>query len=296
MNSRLDQSDGLAGDQFMTSKLRVLIQAAIMITSIVFAAPQAGGQDPDVLISRALKISGINAQVRALDQTVLSLLPADTFPDSRTRDRVAKSLTKAIDDEALLALVHNSVKENFRQESLDEVLEFYHSRLGQKVGRLQSTALDPSVLRGIREGRRAVVMLEGARLEALKRIMRSGRVIESNPELLRSFVWGFVEGFSAQAENQSGMLPLDLAAIGNASAFSAERTEDVAMLALANTFQSLSDKEMEQLAAYQESEAAVWFHTAVVKGMAAALYQTARALGTSLSNLGETTPAPGKQR
>lgn len=280
----------------MTMRFYRYLNAAFIVTIIAASTAHAGGQDEDVLITRALKISGVSAQVRSLDQTVLFLLPPDAFPDSKTRDSVTKSLTKNVDDEALLALVHNSVKANVRGDWLEAVLEFYRSRLGQKVGRLQSTALDSSVLRSIREGRRAVTTLEGERLANLKRIVRSGRFLDSNSELLRSFVWGFVEGFSANSSNQPGVIPFDLAAIGNSSAFSAERTEDQAMLALANTFHSLSDKEMEELAAFQESDAAIWFQAAVLQGSKAALYQTAKALGASMKRLDEAPSSHGKQR
>jgi hypothetical protein len=295
-NWSLDQGAGKAEDNGMTTRFCRYLKAASIVAMVVATAPHAGGQDQDVMIARVLKMSGISAQVRALDQTLLFLLPPDAFPNSKTRDVLVKSLTKAVNDEALLALVHNSVKENFRADWLEEVLEFYRGRVGQKVGRQQSTALDSSVLRSIREGRRAVTTLEGARLANLKRIVRSGRFLDSNSELLRSFVWGFVEGFSGNPDNQQGVIPFDLTAIGNSSAFSAERTEDQAMLALAYTFQSLSDKEMEELAAFQESEAAIWFHTAVLKGSAIALYQTARALGASMKPSDEKTSPHGKQR
>ncbi|MCX5862372.1 MAG: hypothetical protein NTW27_09680 [Deltaproteobacteria bacterium] len=266
-------------------------KAAMLVSMILVVGNHVQGEDQDVLLSRALKISGMSSQIKALDQTLFSSLPADAFSDSKTRNRAEKVLTKAADQEALLALVHDSVKQDFDGESLEKVLEFYNSRLGQKVGRLHGTALAPSLLRNIREGRKAVASLDEARLTILRRIIRSQRLIESNTELLRSVVWGLLEGFSAASGNPSeSTTEIDLTAIVRAVAFPRNRTEDIAMLALANTYQSLSDKELEELASYQESGAAARFQAAVHNGIKTALYQTAKTLGKSINNVGEPTP------
>jgi hypothetical protein len=260
----------------------VCASAAILVAVTLLSVPYAQGEDSDVLIERALKLSGLSGQIKMLDRMLLSSIPADAFPDLNIRNKAAKFLKQVMGEDTLLTMVQTSLKDDCKGDLLKKVLDFYNSKLGNKVGRLQSIALEPSLLRNIREGRKTFAALDDRRMMVLKRIIHAEGVTEDNAKSLRSFIRGLIDGFSDETDNRAERMRITLKAIENTASIAENRTEEIAMLAFAHTFQTLSDKDLDELAHFQESEAAAWFRSAVRKGVTKAVYETAKALGKAM--------------
>lgn len=259
-------------------------------TILVLVLAQTGivrSQTNEELIQKAIKVSGLHAQIRMLDQALLQAVPLDAFPDMKIRNKTSTYLNKAAREKIILARVAESVMDDFRAEMLQEVLNFYDSRLGSKIGRLQSTALSPDILRSIREGRKTLVSLDDGRRGSLRRIIKAESVSEDNSELLRSFMRGLARGYSSERDASGETVDTFAEVMETFLRLSKQRTEPTSELAYAFTFQSLSDKELNALADYHESEPAIWFGKAVKRGLNTAVYETAEALGNAMRNSGE---------
>jgi hypothetical protein len=275
---------------------------AVLTLSLLSTFPALGAEQ-DKLIDKALKSSGISGQVDGLAEAVLHSIPLDAFPDSKMKYESVSFLKESAAKESLVTFVKDAVREEVDQDSLEKVISFYDSRLGKRVGRAQEGALDPNVLKNIRESRALFASLSGSRASALQRIISAARVSQVNAILLQRTFEGLTEGYLSEtqlseheAEAMRGQVKLMVEHIKADST----RSEETAQIAFAYTFKTLDDKEMEEFAKFSESEPAVSFHKAVQRGLEQAVSQTARVLGTAVARwrLQAEKPAPekGKRR
>jgi hypothetical protein len=278
----------------------------VFLLIAVWSAPSgAQGTDADLLINKALKLSGVAGPLDKLGGAILSAIPGDAFPDVKMRNEVAAYVKKEAGKEELLSVVRAAVREDFDKDSIEKVIGFYDSKVGRKIGRIQDASLDPTLLKSIREGRRIASSLEEPRLNLLRRIMKAERVTDANEALLKSVIRGFVDGSPAADPESAGSteaIQKKIDVMESAIRSGRNRGEDIALVAFANTLRSVDDKELEELASYDESPPAAWFRNAVQKGLDRAVYKTARSLGEavtrwrSLPPQGAPVSVPSDQR
>ena len=202
--------------------------------------------------------------------------------------------------EELLPLIRQSIRENFSRERIEQVIDFYDSKLGRKVGRIASVALEPRVLKGVREGRNIVNTLSESRLLILRRLARAEKAAQSNAQLLRTAVRGLIKGYlegGPAGEDLSAETRRKLAAVDKEIREGERRSREIVLAAFAYMFRSLKDDELEKVAAFYESDAASWFRKQVQAGLAKAVFKTATVLGevmidTSSQAAGQKTEEP----
>jgi len=284
-----------------------LVWAAFFLF-LAFSASPSFADDTDALIDKALKLSGIAGQIEMLGKTILSAVPADAFPDQRARNEAEAFMRKRASQEALTEIVRTSVRKQFEKDKIEKVVRFYESSFGRKVGRLQDNALETGLLKSIREGRKTAASLDEVRLKTLARIIDAEIISESNDILVKSVVKGLLDGSTEgvnRPDDETDQINEKLKAVEKTMAMEQHRMDDTALTAFALTFRSLSDKELEELAAYRESASASWFRDAVLNGLDRATYNVSRALGAALTasrNAGrsdkasETSGKPDKGR
>ncbi|MBI5250662.1 MAG: hypothetical protein HY912_14320 [Desulfomonile tiedjei] len=268
----------------------------------------AFGDDSDALIDKAMRLSGMTGQIEMVGKSVLTAIPADAFPDQKARNEAETFIRRNASKEAVADLVRSAVREKFNRDNIEKVIQFYDSALGRKVGRLQENALETGLLKGIREGRKNAISLDETRLKAIKRIIDSENVSETNDILVTSVVRGLLTG-SAEAGNapddESESIGSKLKAVQKSLAMEQHRMDDMVLTAYALTFRSLSDKELEELAAYHDTDAAIWFRDATINGLDRAVFSVSKALGAVLTasrNSGKSdqdsraSSAPGKRK
>ena len=178
------------------TKPRPLVSIHI-ITSLILifiAALPARGRETDQMIDKALKISGISGQLEHLHDTVISSIPDDAFPDRRIKRETGALLKETAGKEVLLPLVRSAVREDLDVDKLQTVINFYDSKVGRKVGRLQESALDANLIRELRERRSLLATLSESRMATLERIVAAGRLTEANSNLINAIIEGLVEG------------------------------------------------------------------------------------------------------
>jgi len=274
------------------------LSGVMCLMAVVLAITPGLGDETDLLIERALRLSGVKGQLDHLGKTILATIPSDSFPEPKGARGSIAALTAPAAKATLQAIVHQAVREDFNREQMDQVIAFYSSKVGTKVGRIADEALDPSVLENVREGRGVLAKLNESRRSTLEQILRSERVAEFNGHLVKTFVRGLREGYDRvrplgedQQNPQTGKQQILSDQISRN-----DRTQEVALVAYAYMFRSLPDEELSQLAVYCQSEAASWFRNAVLKGMDQAVYKTASEIGERLGPAGQPPPetSPGQ--
>lgn len=267
---------------------RFTIVVLLVCCSSVLALP-ARSDDVDGRIDEAFVRSGLSMQLDMLTGTIINAVPNDVFPQKGMRRLVGRYVKKTADKERLMATVRAAVELEFDREALQEVLKFYRSRLGRKVGKLQSRALTPSSISQIREGSKTVASMNEPRLEILKRIILAERVSEANFRLLDHMVDGLADGTLGKGDVEAEKIRQQLGALVDRTRSVHSSTERIALAAFANTYRPLNDKELKGLARFQESHAAGWFRTRVHRGLEEAVYIAAKALGEAIAELGKQT-------
>jgi hypothetical protein len=247
----------------------------------------ASADEVDVLVDKILKLSGVSAQIEMLPGALFSSIPGDAFPDGKAREEAEAVLKKAVGKDELYATVRAALKEVFSGEHPAKVAAFYESRVGKKVGRLQAGALSGGLLQSIREGRKSTVSLDENRLNLLKRLIRAENVAESNSRLASSVIRGLLEGSSGQPLYQTEKELEKEIRSDNI------RVEETALVAFAQTFRSLDDKELLELAVFADTDSAAWFRNGVNRGLDRAAYAAAKALGKALEKR-RNAPQQGK--
>jgi hypothetical protein len=263
------------------------------------AASVSFSDDTDALIDKAIKLSGITGQMETVGKTILSAVPSDAFPDWKARSEADSYIRKNASKDTLVETIISSVRDNLDKDYLQKVIQFYDSPLGRKIGRLQENSLDSGLLRNIREGRKTAVTLDEDRLKVIKRIIDSEDVSQTNDILVKSLVRGLLEGSAEETDSPeaSEAIKSKLKAVEKNLAAEHHRMNDMALAAYALTFRSLTEKELLELAQYNESDAARWFRNATLKGLDQAVFSVSRALGSALTasrNSDQGSPASGR--
>jgi hypothetical protein len=241
--------------------------------------------ETDALIDQALKSSGVAGQLKSLIPAVVAAFPGDAFSDANVKRRVQSRVEAVLTDETLLEMVRETVRRNFDRPTLEQVLAFYESKLGRKVGGLQGRSLTASRLADVREGGKVLALMPGTRLALCKRIVQEQQVSDTQGRLLKSMIAGLAASRQESPESGAGVIRPELRPLIERAASTADIFEQMAVAASAGTFRSLSDKELQDLAAYEESDAARWFRRVSLPGVERAVYEIARTLGQTLREL-----------
>jgi len=253
----------------------------LILVSLITGS-SAKGDNAEDLINKALKVSGIAEQLDLLAATVMGSIPGDLFEHRETRRRVEKYVKDRVKPEDLLASVRAALRRDFSPERIMQVVEFYESRLGRKVGALQSKILTSQAIQDVQEGHSSVQARSETRLALLKAIMDAQNSATRSVALLDHFLKGLADGFLGHGGLQRDELFRTLGPLVRGPGPVNRLTEQVDLVAYARTYRSLTDRELEELAAYHTSESARWFGNAVQAGTEQAVYQVAKALGESL--------------
>ncbi len=273
---------------------------AMIILGLLGVVPSLADK-PDALIDKTLKSSGIVGQLEGLAEAVLVSVPLDAFPDSKMKSESVSFLKETAAKGTLVAFVREMVRDDVDQENLEKVANFYDSRLGKRVGRAQESALEPNVLKNIRESRTLSVSLSEQRTSALQRIVIAEQVSKVNAVLLQKMIEGITEGYLGETQlsrNEAEAMRKQVRLVLEAIKADRTRSEETAQVAFAYTYRSLDDKELEEFAKFSESEPALRFRKAVQLGLEQAVSHTARTLGTAVARwrLQADKPMPEKRK
>jgi hypothetical protein len=258
---------------------------AILAVCLLLGRP-ALTDDGDLLREKALNSSGVAGQLEVLGHAILSAVPEDAFPDRKAKAEAASYLKEHANRHELLSVVNLALKEDLDRETLQKVADFYDSKLGKKVGKAQSSALEASALKRVREGRPVLLSLDESRTALLGRIIIAQSVPQLNAQLLSTVVRGLLEGSvkkDADRKARVGDMNRKIRLIESEIHAEQNRIHETALISFAHMFRSLDDKELAELAAHEESPEAARFRAAIQRGLERAVFRLARELGEHTS-------------
>jgi len=261
---------------------RTAFVVALGLCSLSLTSP-AGGDDVGRLIDEALALSGLAKQLDMLTGTMVAAVPDEAFSSEKARKEVDRFVDKAASEKALASKIRDTIRLDFDRDALNKVVDFYQSRVGRKVGRLQGKALIPSSIQDVREGRNIVTSLSESRTATIKRIIGAQQVYQANFQLLDQMVNGLADGFLSRGHADAERIRDRLKNLVEKARSADEHTGRLAMVAYARTLRDLDDKELEDFAKFNESEPAEWFRNRVQRGLEEAVYMSAKALGQAIT-------------
>jgi len=265
----------------------------VLATALTFTAPGLGFCNGSKdLIDKALKVSGIYAQLDDLGSAILAAVPADALPTPKMKSDAAAFIKKSATKASLQELLQSAVNEKFDKPALEQVIQFYETKVGKKVSRVHETALEATTLRNIRESRKLLASLDETRVNLLRGIIGSEGSLDANKALLNTVVKGLLEGTlgsSPEALDRTRSLLDNLKIVDKFVA--GNRIEETALMAYAYNYRQLDDKELQELADFLQSEASRKFNEAVGNGLDKGVYTISKALGEAAAKWKETTPS-----
>lgn len=260
--------------------------AAVIVMILVFqlwpTLSRSGTRD--AALEKVIRISGLRGQIQSMPASFLMTIPSDMFSDNRERTRFYSRIKEKVTAESLLEIFQETFTENIDQENLNQVLQFYESSLGRRIGHLQGEALSTNVIKGIREGRRVTASLDENRLRLLERLIDSLQT-DRNNILFRRLI---VRLIGATAWNQSSGSDSNLNArlqfIERSFENDSSSLRELTVNCFANTFKSLSNSELEALTRFHESQEGEWFQKTVFKAFEKVIIKTVGSMEQALRN------------
>ncbi len=249
---------------FTSSRIRKLafVVPLVVLTFVSETFPSIA-QEP--LVTKVIRVSGLRGQMQNFSSAILSTIPADIFPDNRTRVDFTEKLKDEINPKALLEVAENSFEEQLDREKLDQVVKFYESNTGRKVGKAQTEALSSHVIKAIREGRRTASSLDEERRKIIERLISIQRVSENNI-LFRGLIIKSLDSsnlydpYGGNLEDETKKKSLQPLRTNEADSLA-----QTALVCFAYTYRSLNSSDLDSFLEFEESETGEWFNSAVSK-------------------------------
>ncbi len=265
---------------------RLVSIGIVTVTIITFAAGSTRSFEIDEVMNKALKDAGIIRQLEMLPETVISCIPDDWFSSKKSRHEIVSFLKEKAGKDTLLSQMRIAVRPNVDFEKLQQVLRFYDSNLGKKVGHLQETALDPEIMKDLRAKRAVLAVLHEARMNTLDQIVTVTRMADAHSNLLNSIIEGLVKGYSDEtpsADHLANETNKQIRTAIKEAIADSNRSREFALICLASGLRTLDDRELKELAIFYSSDAGIWFNNWVQKGLELAVNETGRNLGIALA-------------
>ncbi|MCX5871790.1 MAG: DUF2059 domain-containing protein [Deltaproteobacteria bacterium] len=266
----------------ISSRLTVIIVViAAVLTLVQFTSAQA--QDP--LITKVIRISGLRGQLQNMPTAFLMTIPADLFLDNRSRSDFNTRMKDEISPENLIEIFEETLSENIDNDKLNQVIKFYESNLGRKVGRIQNDALSTYSIRVVREGRKFATAIDDDRTRILERLIDSLRIYQTNL-MYRKLIVRLIgsTGWSEQPKSEDTR-EAKLESVENSLGRDSDSLRQMALTCFANTYKSLNDSELVSLTEFYETQAGIWFQDRVSRAFEKVIIKIIGALDQGLRNL-----------
>ncbi len=242
-----------------------------------------GEEQPHLAPSMAfLRASGLKAQIRQIPKSLLASLPADTFADAKTKNRVEKLFYAKVDTDEWTTVVAGELAKAVDAAFIDELIRFYSSRVGRKLAAVNEGALNHWHMQRVREGYSRVAALSDARLALLKALAETTELERFNAEAVDTVVRGLLEGYVGPS-NKLELTKADTEeTFQHSRKIAGGRTGELCLVSLANSLSPLSDQDLAEVHSFLKSppyREAQWTYQ---KALQRILRDAAYALGESL--------------
>ena len=270
---------------FTSSRVRKLtfVIPLVVLTFVLETFPSIA-QEP--LVTKAIRVSGLRGQIQNFPSAVLATIPADIFPDNRTRLDFNEKLKDEINPKALLEVVENSFEDGLDTAKLEQVIKFYESNTGRKVGRAQTEALSSNIIKAIREGRRTASSLGDERRQIIERLISIQRVSENNI-LFRGLIIkslgssNIYDPYGNNLKDGTGNKSLEPVRTNESDSLA-----QTALVCFAYTYRSLNGSDLDSFLEFEESETGQWFNSKASKAFQQIVVIAVGSLDKCMKNIG----------
>lgn len=259
-----------------------LVTGIAFVFIMVYAVLPVHADKKADLIDRAIDLSGFSDQLERLGQVILSSIPDDAFGADGARRRALRQLDKEVDKTVLKEIMREAVLEELDNGLLEQVVQFYQSRLGREMSRLAKRALSPRALDKLEENPRAFDSLTQSRRTLIEELVKATDAVELNKQLLVTTVYGLAEAPLRRVHSRDRRLReirADLDAIAENIREDKSRSREAALETYAHTLRSLDDEELKGLIRFHNSPHGKWFTRCMRTGLDRAVFRTAAAIG-----------------
>ena len=247
-----------------SSRIRKLafVVPLVVLTFVSETSPSIAQES---LVTKVIRVSGLRGQIQNFSSAILSTIPADIFPDNSTRLEFTEKLKDEINPKALVEVAEKSFEEQLDTEKLDQVVKFYASNTGRKVGRAQTEALSSHIIKAIREGGRTASSLDDERRQIIERLISIQRVSENNI-LFRGLIIKSLDSanlydpYGGNLEDETKKKSFQ-----PSRANEADSLAQTALVCFAYTYRSLNSSDLDSFLEFEESETGQWFNSKVSK-------------------------------
>jgi len=255
--------------------------------------PSAGAtlsDEQNALVEEVLRLSGLADQLRQAGPQMQAQWEERLQTDARMQrlspgDRDAfQHLFEAADFEALYGPARDVIRKHFDQQHLSAVKAWLSSPVGRKIIRMEAEPADPETMRGFL-GALELEPPPDTRLVLAQRINDAAHVTEAMTQVLSAGLVGMGRVSEAAGELEAGLTEVQ-------QAFGERRDElEAAMLARALfTYRAASDGDLEQYAAFLESDDGQWFSRVTTDAISHAMGQLSEQMAGRLVSLLARTP------
>lgn len=263
------------------SRLIVIVFIYVLLFTLI---QMTSAQNQDPLITRVTQISGLRGQLQNMPTAFLMTIPADLFSDNRSRSDFNARVKTEISPEYLIQIFEESLSENIDKDQLNQIIKFYESNLGRKVGKIQNDALSTYSIRVVREGRKFATAIDDDRTRILERLIDRLQIYQTNL-MYRKIILRFLgsTGWSEKSKSEDTRDP-KLESVENSLGKDSDSLRQVALTCFANTYKSLSDPELLSLTEFYETQAGMLFQDRVSKAFEKVIIKMMEALDQGLRN------------
>ncbi|MGC8907025.1 MAG: hypothetical protein ACP5M0_06235 [Desulfomonilaceae bacterium] len=266
---------------------RVVQVAWCIILLLRWAGYAYAEEPPNLALSMTfLKASGLKAQIKQIPKALLVSLPADAFVDAKTKNRVERLFYGKADADEWTTFVAGELAKEVDAAVLDELIRFYSSRVGRKLGAVNEGALNPWNIQRVREGYTRVPALSDTRLVLLKELVETSGLERFNADAVDAVVRGLLEGYAGQSSKLELTKEDTEATFQHSRKIARGRTGELCLVSLANSLSPLSDQDLAAIRSFFQSHACREVQRAYQNALQSILRDAAYTLGESLRETG----------
>ena len=238
---------------------------------------------PDVLIDKVITLSGLQKQIDQVPEDLLKDM--HHYPEKPDDPMIIAELERIVIEvykpEIFYEHVHNAIKHDFNRKYLETLIQMYNTPLLHKITEIESREFDFQAFEAFIEG---VIRtsLPPNRLRLLQELESETRTTEFAVELSISTRRALLTG--ASGNNAEAIQSFD-ASIDAQKNEIRENTYQIVILALAFSYQEITDLELDEYIQFYQTEEGRWFVTHTVNGLLEAFRTSSLQTGKRIAEL-----------
>ena len=243
--------------------------------------------DDQGLIHQALDLSGAKKQMEHYADNLSKTLPQlrSGMSDKKQKDDILFFLRDSYRIDKIYPPVAETFSVRFNKKYLLSVIQWLKSPLGKKSTSLEVGANMPEMMNSAAAYRGEYDrMLEG-RKQLIRDLEKAVRATELNIDIVAVSLFEMLKGMQVRMQG-SGKMSSDQidALVSSVRGVPREQITRDVLVALAYTYRSLSDQELDEMIRFYRSPEGSWFNDTSIEAISSAIGKASREIGEKMGN------------